>query len=656
MKTKHFFLTAGLLTIFAFNGFSQWFWNYSTAPVSASSVGGVAISSSKVQFTNATGNAFRRYYYPLITPALTTYWRLDFDFSYLQNTGPNGMAHFLAALTAGSQDMTCSSLAPPYPATNQDLIGVKIETPSSSSQASASLTIVAKRTTLQSVSSGIAVFYGANYYVTLERYASSGLKLSVYSDPNRTLHVAGSPICFTAFDATTGVSTPLTYMQHGVVAWAGVDRTMTGSVDNVRLDNITTPCITPSQTLCVLGEIPAPLTSCTNTPFFNCTYQWQISTSSLPFNWVNIPGATSQNYNPPFTNVTSYYRRLSFNFYGCSSPFSAQSNTVTITVPTFSGTIDCNISDAYSSTVTPVWTQTNSDVTVNYTALGKCEFKNTASDIERRVTRNIGLLPATKWRIDFDFRYDPLSNPGHLITSVTKNNSAPWPSVSTQDMIFVGFGQINMGGGSSLANTSIWAGSKNGTAPGSTTGTGIPILSNITYYLSLERFNCSTTAWGRITVFSDAARTIIVGTPQLFGINPVINSLSYIQHGNKPDGTAFRLTGQIDNLCIDTDYQFGGHRIGNSSQLIEEGVISNNNILDFTVYPNPSVGIFTISTDVLNDGTIEIYDSRGKKVEIIKLNNEISDYTINLTNHAKGIYIVNLLSNGKIQSKKIILE
>ena len=76
----------------------------------------------------------------------------------------------------------------------------------------------------------------------------------------------------------------------------------------------------------------------------------------------------------------------------------------------------------------------------------------------------------------------------------------------------------------------------------------------------------------------------------------------------------------------------------------------------FTVYPNPSVGIFTISTDVLNEGTIEIYDSRGQKVEIIKLNNEISDYTINLTNHAKGIYIVNLLSNGKIQSKKIILE
>ena len=49
-------------------------------------------------------------------------------------------------------------------------------------------------------------------------------------------------------------------------------------------------------------------------------YQWQSSTDSITFN--NIPGATAKDYDPPFLNVTTYFRRLTVSG-TCSVPNSS---------------------------------------------------------------------------------------------------------------------------------------------------------------------------------------------------------------------------------------------------------------------------------------------------------------------------------------------
>ncbi len=91
--------------------------------------------------------------------------------------------------------------------------------------------------------------------------------------------------------------------------------------------------IAGSQIICagfapasILGELPTGGGG-------NYTYQWQNSTDNI--NWVNIGGATAQDYQPPVLSNTTYYRRI-VNTPQCS----ATSNAVTITVnPTPAGSI-----------------------------------------------------------------------------------------------------------------------------------------------------------------------------------------------------------------------------------------------------------------------------------------------------------------------------
>jgi hypothetical protein len=74
-----------------------------------------------------------------------------------------------------------------------------------------------------------------------------------------------------------------------------------------------------------------------------------------------------------------------------------------------------------------------------------------------------------------------------------------------------------------------------------------------------------------------------------------------------------------------------------------------------TVYPNPGTGLFTI-TSVTASGSIEVYDVLGNKVKSIELKNNASDYKLDLSGYSKGMYLLNMISDGKRYSKKIILE
>lgn len=73
-----------------------------------------------------------------------------------------------------------------------------------------------------------------------------------------------------------------------------------------------------------------------------------------------------------------------------------------------------------------------------------------------------------------------------------------------------------------------------------------------------------------------------------------------------------------------------------------------------SVYPNPGTGLYSIELADYTDASIEIYNVLGKKVKTVQ--QTTTKMTVDLTGFPKGVYFVNILSDGEQISKKIILE
>ncbi|GIK68772.1 MAG: hypothetical protein BroJett020_00670 [Bacteroidota bacterium] len=94
---------------------------------------------------------------------------------------------------------------------------------------------------------------------------------------------------------------------------------------------------------------------------------------------------------------------------------------------------------------------------------------------------------------------------------------------------------------------------------------------------------------------------------------------------------------------------------GNSyfSQLIsEEDENDDLFLLDITIYPNPSTGLFTIeSQELINLQQIELYDIFGKCLQPV-INQNGNALSLNLTGYAKGMYFIKIGT----YSQKIAVE
>jgi photosystem II stability/assembly factor-like uncharacterized protein len=74
-----------------------------------------------------------------------------------------------------------------------------------------------------------------------------------------------------------------------------------------------------------------------------------------------------------------------------------------------------------------------------------------------------------------------------------------------------------------------------------------------------------------------------------------------------------------------------------------------------SVYPNPSQSIFNINRNTSDELTVKVFDITGKQVFSKKKTTE-TNFEIDMSGHAKGIYIMNMVSNGKTATKKLILK
>ena len=94
---------------------------------------------------------------------------------------------------------------------------------------------------------------------------------------------------------------------------------------------------------------------------------------------------------------------------------------------------------------------------------------------------------------------------------------------------------------------------------------------------------------------------------------------------------------------------------------IIEGAVSindlnSNNIL---IYPNPTTGIFTITNNSTikqsNNSTIKITNLTGKIIKQLTIE-QFNNLTIDLSEHAKGVYMIEINNNGEVSEHKIVVE
>lgn len=97
-----------------------------------------------------------------------------------------------------------------------------------------------------------------------------------------------------------------------------------------------------------------------------------------------------------------------------------------------------------------------------------------------------------------------------------------------------------------------------------------------------------------------------------------------------------------------------------SKKIVEQDDIIKQ--ISFGIYPNPSNGEFTIKYDVLTraDVSLDIFDMKGVLVKtIVSISNQYEGHyqiPVNLSELTNGIYLVNLINNGKKFTERLVIE
>jgi hypothetical protein len=131
------------------------------------------------------------------------------------------------------------------------------------------------------------------------------------------------------------------------------------------------------------------------------------------------------------------------------------------------------------------------------------------------------------------------------------------------------------------------------------------------------------------------------------------NNMYYLEQGSNCPGdfqyytdnqgfyahvTAVYNPGQVESTYLETIF-ISGPALKNNEFEKQKAI----------VYPNPSKGLVTIGNENLTE--IQLYDSTGKKIKTFKPQPQID-----LSDLAKGVYLIKLVAHDRILVDKIILE
>jgi hypothetical protein len=146
--------------------------------------------------------------------------------------------------------------------------------------------------------------------------------------------------------------------------------------------------------------------------------------------------------------------------------------------------------------------------------------------------------------------------------------------------------------------------------------------------------------------------------------NSPLSSLN-IQNGNNSNLTQFNLTNAPNLSCIQVDNAsyMNSHWPGgkDASASFNTDCASTaidpltNNTRELLVYPNPSVGVFTLEMNHLADVETDVYDLVGKCI-YRKHSSAILSQSIDLSNASKGVYFIKVSADDHQTTKKIMIE
>lgn len=73
----------------------------------------------------------------------------------------------------------------------------------------------------------------------------------------------------------------------------------------------------------------------------------------------------------------------------------------------------------------------------------------------------------------------------------------------------------------------------------------------------------------------------------------------------------------------------------------------------FSIYPNPSKGIVTVSNDNLIESTISVTDLTGKSLSTQRASNAV---TVDLTNLGSGLFLISIENENGKHVERVIIE
>jgi len=193
---------------------------------------------------------------------------------------------------------------------------------------------------------------------------------------------------------------------------------------------------------------------------------------------------------------------------------------------------------------------------------------------------------------------------------------------------------------------------------------------NATYTITITTSSSGAAGWGFELTAEKNLDNSIVGTFDVSGVTTgspqLILSGSSVTHTDDVSSSwSFNWTAPSTNEGAITFYAAvlaaSGGAGNNNDQTVTTSFsansstlgISEENMLVFEMYPNPSQDLLTILLpNEISTGSIELFDFSGKSMkskEISTVNN-----TLDISNLSQGIYFVKLNSEGKIGVQKVI--
>ena len=138
-----------------------------------------------------------------------------------------------------------------------------------------------------------------------------------------------------------------------------------------------------------------------------------------------------------------------------------------------------------------------------------------------------------------------------------------------------------------------------------------------------------------------AAYGVTINSAIVISAHPVSLSPYYIGY--------YVITGGETSFTIVSSVNWTGTITVNTATGIIESAYS---ALDAAVYPNPVIN--EISFKNLNTANVIVYDAQGKQVKEKSFTNE--DIKLNIADLPKGIYLVEVLADGKRSTTKLVKE